>query len=50
MSQMKQTNALDLIKEAIDLGLVGDKSISCFNCNAIFPDAYDSCPKCNSKH
>lgn len=49
MSKTNQTNAMDLIKQARALGLVGaNESVNCFHCNAIFPNSYDSCPNCNS--
>ena len=49
MSNIEQSKAMKLIKEVHDMGLAGtNTTVTCFDCNAIFPNSYDSCPNCDS--
>ena len=48
MPNKEQFRSTQLLQQAKELGLLGDDwTLTCFNCNAVFPGEYGNCPKCS---
>ena len=49
MDNPELSHSMELIRQAKELGLLNSNlTIRCIHCNAIFPNDYNKCPKCNS--
>jgi hypothetical protein len=48
MNDKEQLNSMELIQKAKEFGLLeSNLTLTCVQCNAVFPKEYFNCPQCN---
>ena len=49
MKTSENDNSLDVLREAKEFGLLDSQStLSCIDCNIVFPKEYEKCPQCET--